>query len=68
MDVATLGTVDLELLESLLGSWAYVFSFRRPLFSLFFHVYRQAPPVEAERWLGTARDVPFRLRLGPATS
>ena len=42
LDVAMPGVVDLELLESLLGSWAYVFSFRRPLFSLFCHVYKHS--------------------------
>ena len=55
VDVCLFGIVDLELLESLLGSWAYVFSFRRPLFALFCHVYRQAPPASA------GRSTPFLL-------
>mmetsp|Transcript_160304 Transcript_160304/g.510191 ORF Transcript_160304/g.510191 Transcript_160304/m.510191 type:complete len:272 (+) Transcript_160304:2017-2832(+) len=53
--VAHHGFVDQELLESLVGSWAFCFLFRRPMFSIFVHVYKNLQPE------GTSRSTNYRL-------
>ena len=60
LEVAWLGIVDLELLECLLGSWAYALSFRRHMFCILHALYRQAPPASAGDG-PAARLFPFRL-------
>ncbi len=44
MDVACFSVADFWLVQSLLGSWAFIFQFRRVLFSLFGEIYRVGPP------------------------
>ena len=55
MKVAVFGIITEELLQSLLGVWAFVLSFRRCLFSLFERVYLECAPV------GLDRHAPFKL-------
>ncbi|CAE8616972.1 unnamed protein product [Polarella glacialis] len=44
VEIASLGVCSQELLESLLGLWAYAYSFRRSLFSVLFYLYREHSP------------------------
>ena len=52
--VATSGVCTEDILGTLTGIWAYALTYRRPLFSMMFHVYRCYSP-------DGRRDTPFRL-------
>ena len=52
--VATSGVCTEDILGTLTGIWAYALTYRRPLFSMMFHVYSCYSP-------DGRRDTPFRL-------
>ena len=53
------GAVDFGVVEGILGSLAFVFQFRRPLFALLYDLYHVLPPE------GARATTPFRLARGP---
>jgi hypothetical protein len=59
LQVVGWGVASEEVLSSLLGLWAFVLSFRRPLFAIFQHVYHIGPPE------GARPSDPFRLPREP---
>lgn len=53
-ELARTGICSIVVLETICGQLAYILTFRRPLMSLLFHVYRQASP-------DGRRDTPIKL-------
>ena len=49
LELAKGGVVDLQLLSSLLGSWAFFLQFRRCLYSVIDALYKEGPPRGRQR-------------------
>ncbi len=67
-----IGVTDAVLLESIIGSWNFVQSFRKHMYALFFHVYQQRHPsgkrsglFEMTQW--SRNEILLAATLGPCT-